>query len=390
MGDPKELAMKYGGVAGLAVSALLLLAYLGMMMTQEGHDKKFDQLSKLDEDIRGVLRTKEFTPENAPPQIPDYTSEVAKSWEKANIAQLTPNFFVYPVLGVMFEEFKDKPSDFEKLKSALKGRYLVLEKGTPYFGDPKSTIKYFGPTAVITRGEPKNLRKATPANITRVEQENLDRILIEWEDTDASMIASTKLDEYQLYRIEEGNPGEPTRVTPSGYKEKTFVDTNFNPRTSYKYFVVTRVMEVSLAEPPLSKEAKSGVSSAIKTISDTGIIFNAVIGGGAASFANVDVYKYYQGEWVKAGFQVKRGDLIGKPKKVKVKDARVDIDFSTNCEVYEYYEDEERTVQLEGGKEVSLPRQARLIYFDGNENKKRKELWKFNPTYDKNPYEEKK
>lgn len=380
--NPNEMLMKYGGVGAVLISLVLLLAYVGMAFTGEGDKPRLEKLEKLKADIDGTLASKNFEEGQAPPAVPPYLNEIQKNWEKANLAQPASDFMVYPVLGVQLNAFDD-PADKDRFIKSLTGRYLLVSES--------ELPNFFGPVIKVTRGEAVGLIKATPAKMEKVEQTSLDGITIMWEDADPEMIEKSGVDEYQLFRYEGTNKNNVQRLTPAGYKEKIFVDKNFNPRTKYNYYVITKVKKVTPYEPPFPYEATPSASMSVDTQTDIGIIFMSVIGGGDSSFANVDVYKYHQGEWVKASFaNVKRGDIIGKEKKVKVGGAELTLDFTTNYEVYEYYNDEERVVKTEGGKEVTIPRQARLVYFDKNEGGKKKEIWKFNSTYDKNPYEKEK
>lgn len=382
--DPKELLMQYGGPAGLAVSVLIFVTYLIVSSGATAADAKFEALDKSIKTIYDTLRQKNFTPENTPKAVPEHLEQIRKNWLSANVAQVSPTFLVYPALALAFKEFKD-PSEIERIQKSLTSRYLVL--------DPEEEMKqsYQGPRLKIIRGaDVKDIRPVS-AVLLSVQQEEIDRIKIQWKDDDTgkNTIDQCGLEEYQVYRTKEG-VAEPTRISPAGYKEQTFIDSNFEPRSTYTYYVVTKALTEKITEklPPIPPEAAPSNSIAIQSKSDVGILFYAVIGGGGSSLANVTVYKYFQGTWYRKPFQMKRGDIIGKPSKVKLKDGtRIDLDFTTPYEVYEYSNDEERVVQ-EGGKEVRIPKQARLFYFDVTGGKKvKKEMWKFHSRYDQNPYE---
>ncbi|MEK7487347.1 MAG: hypothetical protein AABZ60_23705, partial [Planctomycetota bacterium] len=243
--NSKEMMMKYGGIGAVLLALILLLAYVGVAFTGEGYQTKFEKLKKLDDDIRAALRTKNFDEGQFPPKVPLYSNEIQKNWEKANLAQPASDFMVYPAVGIQFVTFD--PSDKERARSKMTGRYLVLSSAD-------EINNFFGPQVIFTRGEAKGLLKATPAKLIKTEQTGLDNITIEWEDTDPDSIEKSLVDEYQLFRYDGNKPNTAQRITPAGYKEKIFVDKNFNPRSKYSYYVITKVKTVTPYEPPFPLE----------------------------------------------------------------------------------------------------------------------------------------
>jgi hypothetical protein len=151
------------------------------------------------------------------------------------------------------------------------------------------------------------------------------RVTLAWRDADGNTVKPAG------YRVERrrADGDEFARLTPQPVKEKTFVDTAVDPRTTYAY-AVTAVTE----DPRV--DGKAGPRSEVREVRTPDVFQIELVGAqlhADGTFAAVKVRRFHQDRWWEKLYFVKAGEAIGRPERLPAGDRAIEVDFTTGATV---------------------------------------------------------
>lgn len=180
--------------------------------------------------------------------------------------------------------------------------------------------------------------------------------------------------------IPEGGFGGLVREPGGGRAAVWFHDDRVESGKTYCYRMRVRLWNRYVGQIKLVRDAEdarkstiagewSVASEPVTVVPSTYFLAKAAKPGGGAA---LDVWKWRKGKWVKQGFEVAVGDVIGSPRKVSLEDSvdskeKAEVDFSTGAVVLDIRPSEAVKVRVAGRNGAFTERDQNslvLVYLD--------------------------